>query len=86
MATKKTDVEKEMKLEDALKRLDEVTAALENESEDLERSLKLYEEGVRLVRICSEKLGEAERKVNLIKMNSDGELIEEGFDVGESKN
>lgn len=83
MATKKTENEKEMKLEEALRRLDEVVSALEGESEDLEKSLKLYEEGVRLVRICTEKLGEAERKVNLIRMNFDGELVEEEFGAGE---
>ena len=83
MATKKTENENEMKLEEALRRLDEVVSALEGESEDLEKSLKLYEEGVRLVRICTEKLGEAERKVNLIRMNFDGELVEEEFGAGE---
>ena len=65
-----------IKLEDAMKRLDEVLAELERENTDLEQSLKLYEEGIRIVRLCNDKLSEAERIIKLLKINSDGEISE----------
>lgn len=78
--TQATDVA-QMKLEDAMRRLDEVVAALDGEAVELEQSLRLYEEGVRLVRICKEKLDDAERTICILKMNTDGEIIEEAFDA-----
>ena len=76
MANKKDDG---MKLADALARLDQVVAALDRESTDLEESLKLYEEGVRLVALCQSKLADAERKIQILKMTPDGEVAEEDF-------
>ncbi|MBE6546419.1 MAG: exodeoxyribonuclease VII small subunit [Ruminococcaceae bacterium] len=78
--TQATDVA-QMKLEDAMHRLDEVVAALDGEAVELEQSLRLYEEGVRLVRICKEKLDDAERTIRILKMNTDGEITEEAFDA-----
>lgn len=73
--------ENNIKLEDAMKRLDEVLAALEGENTDLEASLKLYEEGIKLVRLCNEKLSEAERMIKVLKMNADGEIIQSDLDA-----
>ncbi len=69
----------EMKLEDAMRRLDEVVSALDREGSSLEESLALYEEGVRLVALCNHRLGEAERRINALKMTSDGEIVEVAF-------
>lgn len=69
----------EMKLEEAMRRLDEVVALLDRENVDLEESLRLYEEGVRLVAICSARLNDAERKISLLRVSADGELVEEPF-------
>ena len=70
---------KEMKLEDAMRRLDEVVSALDRESSDLEESLALYEEGVSLVALCQKRLAEAERRISILKMTADGEVVEEEF-------
>jgi len=70
---------KEMKLEEAMKRLDEILASLNQENVDLEEAMKLYEEGVRTVAFCQNKLTEAERKISLLKITSDGEPVEEPF-------
>ena len=40
--------------------------ALEDGKTSLEESMKLYEEGVALVRVCSGKLDEAERRVKVL--------------------
>lgn len=81
MAVAKDHQMEEMKLEDAMRRLDEVVRALESEQADLEQSLRLYEEGVRLVRLCHTRLEDAERTVRILKMNEDGEVIEAPFAV-----
>ncbi len=82
MPDKKINYE-EMKLEEAMSRLDAVVKALESESIDLDESLGLYEEGVRLVRICNERLTDAERRVKLLSLSPDGELREKDFGEGE---
>ena len=69
----------DMKLEDAMSRLDEVVAALDRENTDLEVALRLYEEGVRLVSFCHRKLEDAKRTIEILKITSEGELIKEPF-------
>ena len=76
---KEINENKEMKLEEAMKRLDEILASLNQENVDLDEAMKLYEEGVRTVAFCQKKLTEAERKISLLKITSDGELVEEPF-------
>ena len=51
MASKKTPT-----FEQALTRLEEIAAGLEDGSMSLEDSLKAYEEGVALVRLCQKTL------------------------------
>ena len=68
-----------MDFETSVKRLEEITSALEKEALSLEEFLKLYEEGVRLVRVCNEKLEDAERRIRILKMTSEGEMVEEDF-------
>ncbi len=68
-----------MDFETSVKRLEEITSKLEKENVSLEEALKLYEEGVRLVRICNEKLEDAERRIHILKMTADGEMVEENF-------
>ena len=74
----------EMKLEEAMRRLDEVVKTLDSDRLDLDESLKLYEEGVRLVRVCHEKLSDAERRISALRISEDGEMIEEAFDKKEN--
>ena len=73
-------VAEKYKLEDAMRRLDQVVAALDREGADLEEALRLYEEGVRLVALCNQKLGDAERKIQMLKINPEGELCETPFE------
>ena len=71
----------EYSLESAMKRLDEVVEKLSGENISLEESLALYEEGVSLVKVCTVRLADAERKINMLKMSSDGEINEIPFDT-----
>ena len=54
---------KDMNVEQALARLEEIVTQLESEEVDLDRSLELFSEGVRLSGICRKKLDRAEQIV-----------------------
>ncbi len=72
----KKDVEiEDMKFEDAITTLEEINDRLEREKVSLEEAIKLYENGVKLIEHCSEKLEEAE-----------GEIKEITEDNGDMKN
>lgn len=62
----------EQKFESALKRLEEIVGLLEKGELPLEESLKAFEEGVELVRFCTAKLNDAEKRVNLLVKTEDG--------------
>lgn len=62
----------ELSFEASLARLDEIVAALERDSVPLDELMKLYEEGVTLLRSCNEQLDTAEQRVKLLKMTPDG--------------
>ncbi len=52
--------------EESVARLEEIVRALEAGSVGLDESLKLYEEGVALVRTCNQKLDAAEQKIKML--------------------
>ena len=64
--------------EASLRRLNEILAALEEQQVGLDASLKLFEEGVDLLRSASAELGRAETKVQMLLEKSDG-----GFELRE---
>ena len=59
--------------ETALKRLEEIVKKLEGGDLSLDSSLELFEEGIQLSRLCHTKLGQAERRVEILLKNSAGE-------------
>ena len=61
--------------EEALARLETIVRELEEADLPLERSLTVFEEGVRLSRLLHERLNEAERKVEILMKNEDGEKV-----------
>lgn len=60
------------KFEDALSKLEKIVSKLEEGDLPLEESLKLFEEGIRLSRFCSQRLDEAEKKVEILSKGKDG--------------
>ncbi len=60
--------------EDALKKLEGIVEAMESEDLPLETLLARYEEGTRLVKICQEKLAEAELKIRQLEKDAAGEM------------
>jgi exodeoxyribonuclease VII small subunit len=74
----------EKKFETALARLDEIVQELEKGELPLEQSLKLFEEGVKLARICSTRLEEAERKVEILLKDKAGNITVQPFEEEEA--
>ncbi len=62
----------ELRFEDALARLEQLVASLEGGDLDLEDSLACFEQGVRLVRLCSERLKAAELRIVQLEEGTDG--------------
>lgn len=60
--------------ESSLKELEQIVKQLEDGDLDLEESLKLFEEGVRLSRECRERLTNAERRIEVLMKEADGSL------------
>ncbi len=54
------------KFEDLLGRLEQIVADMENAEMPLEKLLAGYEEGMRLVKACGERLADAEQKVEIL--------------------
>ena len=69
-----------MSFELAMSRLEEIVGKLDSGKATLDESLKLYEEGIALVRLCSERLDSAEQKIKLVKASADGNFSEEDFE------
>jgi exodeoxyribonuclease VII small subunit len=67
--------EETLSFEAALLKLDEIVQKLEKGELPLEQSLVLYEEGVRLSRLCHAKLEEAEGKIELLLKDARGDLV-----------
>jgi len=68
----------EMSFEEALARLEELVRALEGGESGLQDSLSLFEEGIGLVRYCTETLDAAEQKVKILMQDAEG-YREESF-------
>ena len=60
--------------EAVLKKLDGIVEAMESDDLPLETLLSKYEEGTKLVKICQEKLAEAELKIQQLEKNAAGEM------------
>jgi len=64
----------ERSFETALGELETIVRKLENGDLDLEESLKLFEKGVKLSRECRERLTRAERRIEVLMKDGNGNL------------
>ena len=71
----------ELKFEKAIQRLEKIVDDLEKGELDIDKSLEIFEEGIKMSRVCSKKLNEAEAKIEKLTRNQKGELITELFPV-----
>ena len=71
----------EKKFEDAMERLEEIVENLEGGELSLEDALKVFEEGMKLIKFCSDKLEEAEKKVTMLVQKSGGKHTKVPFEL-----
>ena len=72
MSTKKT-------FEDSLKELEKVAIKLETGNLGLDEAIEEFEKGMKLSKECTKKLDEAEKKINILVEDANGEIKEEEF-------
>ena len=70
--------EKDNNFEVSLKKLEAIVDKLESGDIGLEESVKLYEEGMKIKKICDKKLKDIEMQIKKIKIE-DNKVIKEEF-------
>jgi len=73
------------KFEEALEKLEKIVQRLEDANLPLDEAVALFEEGIKLSRFCSQKLEEAERKVEILLKDDSGNLSQEPFEEPENE-
>ena len=71
---------KKLTFEQRLERLEEIVSALESGEASLADSLKLFEEGTKLISACSKQLDQAEQQVVKLMKGTDGAPVELPFE------
>jgi exodeoxyribonuclease VII small subunit len=66
--------------EASLEALEEIVQALESGDLPLEKSLELFEEGIRLSRQCQERLNQAERRIEVLLRDNQGRPVVTAFE------
>jgi exodeoxyribonuclease VII small subunit len=75
----------EKKFEGAMSELEEIVRALEGGDLPLEEALKAFEKGMELVKFCSRKLEEAEKKVTMLVQDKNGEMRHVPFEAAKEE-
>ena len=86
MAKQEQDIDSELgdlTFEQALNRLDETVVALEAGELNLSDATRLFEQGMKLARICSEMLATAELKISRIRTTYGEQMSMLGGDDGD---
>jgi exodeoxyribonuclease VII small subunit len=76
--------EKKQKFEDAMGELQSVTSDMESGELSLEEMIQHFEKGQKLIKICSSKLNEIQKKIEIITKKSDGKIAVENFEYNDS--
>ncbi|MRH43171.1 exodeoxyribonuclease VII small subunit [Aquibacillus halophilus] len=73
---------KDVTFEQAMKELEEIVDKLEEGDVPLEKAINYYQEGMKLSKLCSDKLSSVEKQMEQI-INEQGEF--EPFTIGEEE-
>ena len=68
----------EINFEEAMKKLEQITAELEKGDLSLDESVKKFEEGIKLSKECNKILEDSEKRINIL-INKEGNITEENF-------
>src|SRR5438067_13739065 len=80
MSGKPKQREAELNFEGAMDRLEKIVEQMESGKLPLEDLIVHYEEGMNLVKICQERLANAEQKIEIIARNSAGKTVVKEFE------
>ena len=69
-----------IKFEEALQKLDNEVKRLESGELSLDEALVSFEESVKLVKLCNERLESAERRVRILTEGEDGVVTDSDFE------
>ena len=67
--------------ESSLEELERIVRELEQGELPLERSLELFEQGVKLSRECQDRLNQAERRIEILMRDSQGRSVTRPFEA-----
>jgi exodeoxyribonuclease VII small subunit len=70
----------ELNFEGAMERLETIVEQMESGKMHLEDLIVRYEEGMKLVKICQERLASAEQRIEIITRNSAGKPVVKDFE------
>ncbi len=68
-----------LSFEEAMAKLEEIIQKMDSSEVKLEDAVSLYEEGVKLKKICEEKLQSAKMKIEKITLSPNGKISTEKF-------
>jgi exodeoxyribonuclease VII small subunit len=80
MSSKPKPRETELNFEGAMDRLEKIVEQMESGKLPLEDLIVRYEEGMNLVKVCQERLANAEQKIEIIARNSAGKAVVKEFE------
>lgn len=72
--------EQKASFEESLEKLEKIVERLEEGDLPLEKSLELFEEGVKLSRDCQQRLEQAESRIEILMKDSEGTPVLEAFE------
>jgi exodeoxyribonuclease VII small subunit len=83
MSSKQKPRESELNFEGAMDRLEKIVEQMESGKLPLEDLIVCYEEGMKLVKTCQERLANAEQKIEIITRNSAGKAVVKEFEAAQ---
>ena len=72
--------------ETSLEALEQIVRELESGDLPLEKSLELFEQGIKLSRECQDRLGQAERRIEVLMRDNQGRVVVGPFEPGQGEN
>ena len=76
----KNNEEQPRSFEASLEALEQIVQHLEEGDLPLEKSLELFEQGIRLSRECQERLSQAERRIEVLLRDNQGRITVSNFE------
>ncbi|MFP4500565.1 MAG: exodeoxyribonuclease VII small subunit [Candidatus Hydrogenedentota bacterium] len=67
-----------------LEKLEAIVGALEEGGLELDDALKRFEEGIKLAKRCEKALADAEKKIEVLTKNAEGEIEAKPLDTGDN--